>query len=705
MRWKTLAGAVFGSLLVTVPAWAATVGNDRDPRCITLSDVVILAGEEAVANKRLCKSPGSARYDVVEVTAAVYGAATTKAAFEKSSNADLRAQREKIEVLRLQKPEGRKGAEADQLALVRAQQHFIATLAANDLGYAETIEQFRSSVADIAGTSEGLAALARYNAGDEAGALTILDKLRAANDAARRKQSDLASAVEGRRIAGLARDARLKGKVSTATVIARYEEVTRLDPGVFDDWLELADDYYESYRLPDALRAAENARKVVRSESDSAAALAFLGKILLQQGNVAGSAKANGESLAIRRKIAIADPANSKAQRAYAISIGRVGEVQRMQGDAVQADKSFDESLNLFRRLAAADPGNAQAQRDLFIAIDDVGLRREEQSNLIGAINIYQEGLNIVRKLAETDPHNLEFQNDISVNQSRIGGILFQQSDLTAAENAFKESIAVARMVGNTDSTASNLYGLATSLNQMANLRIVQKDFPDAGSLFVEVLSIDRKLAAADPSNVGAQAAVSSALIALGDLRVAQNDLSGAESAFDEGLSVLRKLALPGQDGDNQNGSLSAALDRVGFVHFKLGRLAEAGQAYDEALAIFRKEAAEPSNFAYKLSNLAACLSRIGEVRLAQNDVGGAESAFKESLAIGRRLIAEHPKIAKFHQQVVYSLGKLADIPGSGTRWRDVVVQWEAMAANGMLAPSDRQYLKAARKKAATEKR
>lgn len=67
----TLNSAAFGLLLVAAPAWAATVGDTRDVRCITLSDVVILAGEEAVANKRLCKSPGSARYDVVEVTAAV----------------------------------------------------------------------------------------------------------------------------------------------------------------------------------------------------------------------------------------------------------------------------------------------------------------------------------------------------------------------------------------------------------------------------------------------------------------------------------------------------------------------------------------------------------------------------------------------------------------------------------------------------------
>ena len=40
------------------------------------------------------------------------------------------------------------------------------------------------------------------------------------------------SAAEGRRIATLALEARNKGKLTTTQVIARYEEVTRLDPGV-----------------------------------------------------------------------------------------------------------------------------------------------------------------------------------------------------------------------------------------------------------------------------------------------------------------------------------------------------------------------------------------------------------------------------------------------------------------------------------------
>ena len=52
--------------------------------------------------------------------------------------------------------------------------------------------------------------------------------------------------AEARRIATLALDARAKGKLTTAQVIARFEEVTRLDAGVSRDWVELGRLYADS---------------------------------------------------------------------------------------------------------------------------------------------------------------------------------------------------------------------------------------------------------------------------------------------------------------------------------------------------------------------------------------------------------------------------------------------------------------------------
>ena len=315
-----LAATALAAAFAAHPANAAAI----DPRCITVKDVVIVGGAEAWADKKLCKSPGSARYDVIEVAQAVYGAASTQAAFEKASDPQLRELHRQIKQLRAQAASAGDEASAARVALLTAQGRFIAQLAGKDRGYAEAIQQFRSSVTDIAATPEGLAALAQYNAGDEVGALAILDKLRAANDAARQMQSNIASAAEARRIAGLAFDARSKGKLTTAAVIARYEDVTRLDPDVFVDWIELSRLYVAAGRLPDAARAVRHARETAQSERDRSVALEDLGNILFPQGDLAGADTAYAEVLTISRKLAAADPGNAEAQRDVWVSLSRL---------------------------------------------------------------------------------------------------------------------------------------------------------------------------------------------------------------------------------------------------------------------------------------------------------------------------------------------------------------------------------------------
>ena len=171
-----------------------------------------------------------------EIAAALYAASATQAAAERVADVKLRSQRKEIEELR---GKVRAGDAQRKGELTAAEEKYVAALAQRDRAYGQEIAVFRKAVEDIAATPQGAAALARFNAGDEIGALTVLDNLRAARDAARQKRADIESAAEGRRIATLALEARNKGKLTTAQVIARYEEVTRLDPAVHWDWVEL----------------------------------------------------------------------------------------------------------------------------------------------------------------------------------------------------------------------------------------------------------------------------------------------------------------------------------------------------------------------------------------------------------------------------------------------------------------------------------
>ena len=158
---------------------------------------------------------------------------------QRRSDRDLRQQRFEIDELRAEvdvlrdsgtKDRASLDALRDQLAAREAA--FVAELAARDQVYAEEIATLRRAVEDIAATPEGLAALERFNNGDEAGALAVLDQLRAARD--------LAAA---RRIARLALDARNRAAegVSTQSVIARYAEITGLDHGAHWDWVNWDD--------------------------------------------------------------------------------------------------------------------------------------------------------------------------------------------------------------------------------------------------------------------------------------------------------------------------------------------------------------------------------------------------------------------------------------------------------------------------------
>ena len=76
-----------------------------------------------------------------------------------------------------------------------AQEAFVAQLADKDRAYGQAIAVFRGAVTDIASTPEGAAALARFNNGDEVGALGILDKMRAAADKARETRAAIESAA------------------------------------------------------------------------------------------------------------------------------------------------------------------------------------------------------------------------------------------------------------------------------------------------------------------------------------------------------------------------------------------------------------------------------------------------------------------------------------------------------------------------------
>jgi hypothetical protein len=109
-----------------------------------------------------------------EVAAALYAASATQAAAENQTDTKLKALRTSIDQLQEKVHSSVTEAAGLRSELASAQEKFVANLAAHDRAYSEEIGVFRAAVQDIAATPAGAEALARFNAGDEVGALAVL---------------------------------------------------------------------------------------------------------------------------------------------------------------------------------------------------------------------------------------------------------------------------------------------------------------------------------------------------------------------------------------------------------------------------------------------------------------------------------------------------------------------------------------------------
>src|SRR6201996_5132875 len=240
-----------------------------------------------------------------EIAAVLYAASATQAALAKSLDGKLQTQQQRIASLAAQIKAGDLRHRAE---MATAQEAFVQSLAQKDRQYAVQLSLFRTVVTDIASTPQGAAALERFNAGDEVGAIDILDRLRATNERMREARAKLEDAAEGRRIAQLALEARTGGKINTQGVITRFEEVVRLDPGVWNDWLELEHLYVDGGRLADARHAVDQMAAVARNDNESAHTFSERSDVLLAQGDLVGARAAAESAVKISRRSSAADP-------------------------------------------------------------------------------------------------------------------------------------------------------------------------------------------------------------------------------------------------------------------------------------------------------------------------------------------------------------------------------------------------------------
>jgi tetratricopeptide (TPR) repeat protein len=156
----------------------------------------------------------------------------------------------------------------------------------------------------------------------------------------------------------------------------------------------------------------------------------------------------------------------------------------------------------------------------------------------------------------------------------------------------------------------------AKALYEAGRLAYVQSDFPAAGALLEESLSIYRELGPAS------RLSLAHALLMLGDTETGVGNYTAAVSVIEEGLGIMREL--------NESGGSSRAIWKLGWCMLCQGDYEQASQCFAESLPFYRQIGDRDGQ--------SMVLAGLGEVALRQGDYGGATELLEESLVLRREV-------------------------------------------------------------------
>ena len=403
--------------------------------------------------------------------------------------------------------------------------------------------------------------------------------------------------------------------------------------------------WYITARLADAVGDA--------GQADAAYGYTQAGDILFTLGRSDEALKSFRDGLAIRDRLAKADPGNAGWQYDLGISNEGIGDVQIAQGDLAAALKSYEAKREIISRLAKADPGNAGWQRDLPVSYDRVGDVLVAQGNLPEALNSFRDGLAIRDRLAKADPGNAGWQRDLSVSYSKVGDVLVAQGNLPRRRNHSATGSRSATVSAKADpGNAGWQRDLSVAYDCVGDVLVAQGNLPEALKSFRDGLAISDRLAKADPGNAGWQRDLSVSYEKVGDVQVAQGNLPEALKSFRDGLAIADRLAKadPGNAGWQRD--LSVWYNKVGDVQVAQGNLPEALKSFRDGLAITDCLAkADPGNAGWQ-RDLSVSYAKLASVYLKAEQLAKAGEALAAGRAIISRLVAQFPDWSQWRQDL-----------------------------------------------------
>ena len=350
-------------------------------------------------------------------------------------------------------------------------------------------------------------------------------------------------------------------------------------------------------------------------------------------------------------------------------------------GDTDGALASYSQSLALRRRLAAAEPANVTFQQDLAIVLVRIGRILEVRGDPTAAIVRAREALEITQRLVARAP-SAELRRDAFRAPLYLGDALFGTGDYDGAQAMFQKALEVAETARLDPPEADFKHRIAVAKERLGIMFMVRGDPAQALESFHEALLTEESMSASAPDNADYVALVANGYYYTGDALGGLQRYADAIAAEKHALALYESL----QRADPRNAApqkdIGGCTQKMAEILLAEGDHAEASTVLERTISIRRELAAHDKGNIEYLDDLADSLMLSGESLLAAHDPVRARAALDEARTIREPIVASRPHQAVYGRGLARLYSDLGDasaaLAAKSTARKDVSEHWRS---------------------------
>ena len=312
--------------------------------------------------------------------------------------------------------------------------------------------------------------------------------------------------------------------------------------------LEDARRHFESYhRISRTLAAADPANLDWRRELSYAES--NLGSVLEQQGDLAAALGRFRAALSLDRSLVAEAPTPAAADEQrfeLAATHNTVGVVLERMGRLDEAREHYEADLALRTRLAAADPANQRWKEFLGTSHQYLGNLLLVRSDAAGARRHLEAARGIFDELASRDPDNGDWRYKRAWAHLWLGRLVVAAGRPEAARAAWERAEGIAARLAATDPERANWRQLLSVARLHRALGTAAESPGAARDDLLAALETLEPWAGEQPNDRRAHRWLAEALLLLGDVEAARGERPAAERAWARALEVLTPLVAGG---------------------------------------------------------------------------------------------------------------------------------------------------------------